>query len=156
MSASDLTTGPPGGFQLGRYRIHRPIGMGGMGVVYEAYEHSSGRRVALKTLLKLEPNAILRFKREFRALQNIHHDNLVRLYDLSVFDDVWCFTMEYIDGIDLLRHVRPGRLVESVMAFASTEGFDVTMTGSDADVRSDSRARVKVRAPALTGPGEAG
>ncbi len=74
-------------------------------MVYEAYDREQGARVALKVLKKLHPDALLRFKNEFRALQDVHHPNLVSLGEL--FEDMgqWFFTMEFIDGKDLLSYV---------------------------------------------------
>jgi len=53
------------------------------GVVYEAHDHQRGHRVALKTLCRPDPDALYRFKREFRQLAEISHPNIVRLYDLA-------------------------------------------------------------------------
>ncbi len=65
-----------------RFEILRPLGEGGMGMVFEAFDHERKAHVALKTLKRLASRkqgaqALLRFKREFRALQDLHHRNLV-------------------------------------------------------------------------------
>ncbi len=77
-----------------------------MGVVYEAHDRRRGGTVALKTLKNIDGPGLYRFKHEFRALAGIHHPNLVTLYELMVVDDTWLFTMELIDGCDILTHVR--------------------------------------------------
>jgi hypothetical protein len=64
--------------------------------------------VALKQLRYSEAGMLLRFKREFRALADIGHPNLVRLGELASEDDLWYFTMELVEGKDLLTHVRGG------------------------------------------------
>ena len=62
---------------LGPYRLIRELGRGGMGAVFEAEHLQHGHRVALKTLPALDGARLHRFKREFRALANINHPNLV-------------------------------------------------------------------------------
>jgi len=89
-----------------RYEIRRTLGVGGMGVVYEAYDRERGIPVALKTLRKVDPAAIYRFKREFRAVVDANHPNLVRLFELVQDDKGRCFfTMEMVGGVDFLRWV---------------------------------------------------
>ena len=60
-----------------RFKILRKIGEGGMGEVYEALDAERGEHVAVKVLRNATAEAITRFKREFRALQGLHHPNLV-------------------------------------------------------------------------------
>jgi Cdc6-like AAA superfamily ATPase len=78
-----------------------------MGVVYEAFDKHQDARVALKTVSTLTADSLLRFKHEFRALQDLRHPNLIRLGELQEADGTWFFTMELIEGVDLLRYVRP-------------------------------------------------
>jgi serine/threonine protein kinase len=92
----------------GRFEVLRCIGEGGMGVVYEAYDRERHSRVALKTLRTLSAEGLLRFKNEFRALQDLTHPNLCGLGELISDGGQWFFTMELIDGVDLLCWVRPG------------------------------------------------
>jgi len=85
-----------------RFEIVRRLGAGGMGVVYEAIDREREARVALKTLRTLKPDALLRFKNEFRALQDISHPNLVSLGELFESEGRWFFTMEMVDGAHFL------------------------------------------------------
>ncbi|MET0389729.1 MAG: AAA family ATPase, partial [Polyangiales bacterium] len=106
--ASTLATWPavPGASNLsaalGCYAIEDVLGHGGMGVVYKARDTRDDSIVALKTMTSTEPTAIYRLKREFRALADITHPNLVRLYELACVDETWFFTMEWIDGTPFL------------------------------------------------------
>ena len=88
-----------------RFEIVRRLGMGGMGAVFEVLDRERERHVALKVLTVENPEALVRFKREFRALQSVHHPNLVSLGELFAQGDIWFFTMELVRGVDILAHV---------------------------------------------------
>jgi Cdc6-like AAA superfamily ATPase len=90
-----------------RFQLRRRIGEGGMGVVWEALDKERLTTVALKTLRRLAPDTLLRFKHEFRALQDLSHPNLVSLGELIEEGGQWFFTMELVRGVSLLRWVRP-------------------------------------------------
>lgn len=92
-----------------RYRVVRKLGEGGMGVVYEAVDEARGRSVALKTLSRFDADGIYRIKQEFRALSDFSHPHLVKLHELVFDADHWFFTMELVDGVDLLEWVHGPR-----------------------------------------------
>ena len=89
-----------------RFQLIRLIGHGGMGVVYEAFDTMNASSVALKLLPLVSPDSLLRFKREFRSVADIRHTNLVRLGELVAHEAQWFFTMELVDGVDLVSYVR--------------------------------------------------
>jgi len=62
-----------------RFDVRRQLGAGGMGLVYEAYDREQKERVALKTLRRANARWLTRFKREFRAIHELSHPNLVAL-----------------------------------------------------------------------------
>lgn len=101
----------PGDTLMGRFKLVRSLGRGGMGEVYEATDVESGGVVALKTIrsgIEDDAAALYRFKQEFRALADLRHPNLVQLYEMHSDGHVWFFTMELVRGSTFLRHTRPG------------------------------------------------
>ncbi len=93
---------------LGRFEVGQRLGAGGMGVVYEAYDREHDMRVALKTLRRVDARSLYRFKKEFRALQDLEHPNLVRLGELFEHERTWFFTMELVEGTDFVSYVCDG------------------------------------------------
>jgi eukaryotic-like serine/threonine-protein kinase len=96
-----LPSPEPGSVIAGRYRLVREIGRGGMGVVLEAENLGTGRRVAIKWLhpsLASHPEAIQRLLREATATCRIRHPNVVDVYDVLREDDAVYLVMEYLEG----------------------------------------------------------
>jgi serine/threonine protein kinase/KaiC/GvpD/RAD55 family RecA-like ATPase len=97
---------PPALERSERFSVIRPLGEGGMGRVYLVHDRKLDTRVALKSLNRVDPANLYRFKKEFRSLANVSHPNLVTLHELVCEDDAWFLTMEYVDGEEFLSHVR--------------------------------------------------
>lgn len=97
----------PTGTRRGRYILLEPIGWGGMGVVYAAFDPELNRKVALK-LLRLEftegtlANELKsRLLREAQAMARFSHPHVVRIYDVGSVDDRIFIAMEFIEGLNL-------------------------------------------------------
>ena len=114
-----------------RFELVRDIGSGGMGRVYEVIDRNSGARVALKRLHATSPSSLLRVRREFRALEEVRHENLVSLFELIEADGEVFFTMELLDGVDLLTHV--GASHRELGASGQSETRRVSAQGGAAD-----------------------
>src|SRR5258708_8764748 len=103
-----------------RFILRRRLGVGGMGIVYEAHDREMDKIVALKTLTRAEAAHIYRFKREFRTLADVSHPNLVALYELMSDGPHWFFTMELVKGVTFIQYVRPESAGESDSATNNT------------------------------------
>ena len=89
---------------LGDYRVSREIGRGGMGVVYEAWQITLKRRVALKVLplaAALDPKTLGRFKIEAQAAASLHHAHIVPVYQVGCENGVHFYAMQFIEGRSL-------------------------------------------------------
>lgn len=98
----------------GRYEIREIIGVGGMAVVYKAWDNQENRTVAIK-ILKEEFTSneefVRRFKNESKAIAMLSHPNIVNVYDVSFGDLIQYIVMEYIEGITLKEFIeREGSL----------------------------------------------
>ena len=92
----------------GRYEVQEIIGVGGMSVVYKAYDNIDDRIVAVK-VLKDEYSANEEFKRRFKneskAIALLSHPNIVKVYDVNFGEKLQYIVMEYIDGITLKEYI---------------------------------------------------
>ena len=127
-----------------RFTLVRRLGAGGMGVVYETYDQKRGELVALKTMRRIDPVALVRFKQEFRSLSDITHPNLVNLYELVAVEDRWFFTMELVEGCNFLSYVK-----ESPEAAADRWNTDPTVM-VERGVRGSAQPAPAARPPAST------
>ena len=142
---------------VGRYRVVRWLGAGGMGIVFEAVTRDGARRVALKTLRRLSASALFRFKNEFRAAQSVVHPNLIGLYELVAEDDAWFFTMEFLEGTSFLARVCPGAPPPSARDAGATQlvapDDDASISEDlDADEVASTPTEARRRAPGFDEP----
>ncbi len=99
---------PPELIDHPRYRVLRLLGSGGMGAVYQAEHRVMERLVALKVIradLTADAAAVDRFHREVKAAGALAHPNIVTAFDADQIGNVHFLVMEYVEGIDLARHV---------------------------------------------------
>jgi serine/threonine protein kinase len=91
------------------YTIVRELDRGGQGVVYQAVQKSTRRKVALKVLLAgpfSSRDSRLRFEREVALASNLHHPNIVPIYDSGESDGRFFYAMEYVRGLPLNKFVQ--------------------------------------------------
>lgn len=78
------------------------LGQGASGVVYAVFDRDRGEQLALKILHRATGLSLARFKKEFRGIADVSHENLVILHELFCDGDLWFFTMEWVRGAPFL------------------------------------------------------
>lgn len=107
--AEKLLAGKHKGFMLGKYKLLRMLGKGGMSSVYLAEHTLMKRKVAIKVLPKnrvADSTYLERFRIEARAAAKLDDPNIVRAYDIDSEGDTHYLVMEYVEGRDLHVYVR--------------------------------------------------
>ena len=145
------------GRQVGPYKIHSLLGVGGMGEVYLAQDPRLDRAVALKILpaeLASDPDRIRRFIREARAASGLKHPNVATIYEIGKSDEFHFIAMEYVEGQTLANKIsgRPLPIAEIVdigiqVADALDEAHRKGITHRDikpANLMLTSREQVKI------------
>ena len=132
---TDVAASPPP-FQVGdvlknRFRIIRPVGEGGMGHVFEAYDAELKVRVALKVIrseIARNPTALEFFRREVRTARTITHPNVCRTFDLDrgflsemaeAREEFFFLTMEFLDGETLAARLKRTGPLDPELALVS-------------------------------------
>jgi len=90
------------------YRLLNIVGAGGMGTVYKAEQISPQRIVALKVLLEnlqQNPSTRERFARESQIMAQVNHPNIVQVFETGNTENTSYFSMEFVDGFSLSRHI---------------------------------------------------
>lgn len=98
----------------GRYEVQEIIGVGGMSVVYKAYDNVDDRIVAVKILkdeYSNDADFLRRFKNESKAIAVLSHPNIVKVYDVSFGEKVQYIVMEYVDGITLKEYIQKQHII---------------------------------------------
>lgn len=91
---------------LQKYQILEKIGVGGFGVVYKATDPFIKRFVAIKTCTSADPETRDRFLREAEIAGNLHHRNIVTVYDFGFHEETPYLVQEYLTGEDLDRKIK--------------------------------------------------
>ena len=98
--------------KFGKYTLLHEIGRGGMSVVWEAFDNNLRRRVAVKFLTGYhagrvpgeapqEDDTLLRFYREAQTAAQLHHSNIIQIFEVNVFEGKHYIAMEFIEGDSL-------------------------------------------------------
>ena len=91
-----------------RYKIETVVGVGGMAYVLRAKDLTTGRDVAIKILsdeFKDDERAVKRFINESKTVSMLDHENIVKILDVVITDDLKYIVMEFIDGITLKDYI---------------------------------------------------
>ncbi|MBR6513499.1 MAG: Stk1 family PASTA domain-containing Ser/Thr kinase [Clostridia bacterium] len=105
-----------------RYKITKVLGVGGMAVVFEAFDTKLNRIVALKMLkdeIANDSQSVKRFINESKAVSMLAHPNIVSIYDVSVKDNLKYIVMERVDGITLKSYMTQ----KGVLSLAETLSY---------------------------------
>ena len=105
---------PDRAFQIGRYKVVKRMGAGGMGAVYKAIHLDLGREVALKVLppdLASKPDMVERFRRKASHAAKLRHEHIVTLYEVGEANGTHYLAMEFVKGINLHEYIdKKGKL----------------------------------------------
>ncbi|GIK36658.1 MAG: hypothetical protein BroJett011_04910 [Chloroflexota bacterium] len=111
------------GRDLGKYRLVKRLGQGGMADVYKAYQASLARYVAIKVIhshLAEDEEFIERFESEAMAVASLHHPNIVQVFDFAREDDLYYMVMELVDGPTLEVELKTYKERQALMPLAET------------------------------------
>ncbi|MEM7052638.1 MAG: protein kinase [Acidobacteriota bacterium] len=143
--------------RIGPYELRRPLGTGGMGEVFLAWDHRLERSVAIKRLradLTSSPERTRRFRREARSAARLSHSAIVRVYDILEAPSGDSIVMEHVDGRtlgELLRHeglslshaLRLGAEISEGLAYAHDHGLiHRDLKGDNVMVTHDGHAKI--------------
>jgi serine/threonine-protein kinase len=111
-----------------RYEVLKPLGRGGMGMVYQAHDRMLEETVAIKVLRSEfvgTPEMAQRFRHEIKLARKVSHRNVCRIHEYGEDEGLRYISMEFLEGTDLKQIVRErGR-------FAAEEAFEVAIQVAD-------------------------
>ena len=145
------------GKHVSHYTILRPLGSGGMGVVYEAEDATLGRRVALKFLPKElagDAQSLERFQREARAASALNHPSICTVYSIEQHEGEHFIVMELLEGESLAQRLARQRFATAELIDAAIQVTDALESAhakgivhrdiKPANIFIDARSRVKI------------
>ena len=139
--------------RIGRYVVIKPIGAGGMGVVYAAYDDKLDRKIAVKLLRPgsgpVSAMARARLLREAQAIAKLSHRAIIQVYEVGTHEDEVFIAMEYVEG-STLKQWQPSRDWRDVLARYLAAGRGLCAAHAAGIVHRDFKAdNVLVRASDL-------
>jgi eukaryotic-like serine/threonine-protein kinase len=114
----------PGTIFAGRYEIVRPLGQGGMGMVYLARDRTLDEPTAIKVLrpdFARDPSMAQRFRSEIKLARRVRHRNVAAIHDYGEDGGLLFISMEFIDGVDLKQ------LLRQRGAFPAAEAYELAI-----------------------------
>ncbi len=84
--------------KIGRFLVERELGRGGTGAVYLARDPELGRQVAVKLVVKADPETAVRFRSEAEALARLQHPSIVQIFETGSHEGKPFLVMEYVSG----------------------------------------------------------
>jgi eukaryotic-like serine/threonine-protein kinase len=96
---------------LGQCEIHSPLGSGGMGEVYRAFDTRLNREVAIKVLpesVSADPERLRRFEQEARAAAALNHPNILAVYQMATHEGASYMVTELLEGETLRERLNRG------------------------------------------------
>jgi eukaryotic-like serine/threonine-protein kinase len=124
-SVASITTPPklPGERYIGKYRVKRELGRGGMGAVYLAEQPGLGREVAIKELIQsADPASLKRFLQEAQVMARTSHPNLVQVHDMELMGATNYLVLEFVRGRSLRDWMNQGKPIPPPQVFAVMHG----------------------------------
>jgi serine/threonine protein kinase len=125
------------GRTVAHYRVTGKLGVGGMGVVYEAEDTRLARRVALKFLpeeLAGDPEATRRLQREAQTIAVLNHPHICTIYEIGEDSEAVFLVMERVDGVNLKAHMSRNALSTPEIVSISAQIADALAAAHDAGI----------------------